>query len=91
MSKNHKKDLNYFVHFALFISAVSGCVLTSAFASLAGIPVGITISWVGWRYVQSLQELRRMSQLSRKRGRNNKIVLFARVKLNTIEVLISKG
>ena len=50
MSEKHKKvrmALNYFEHFVIFISAVSGCVSISPFGSLVGIPVGITSSAVG--------------------------------------------
>ena len=45
MSEKHKKvcrALNYFEDFLIFISAVSGCVSISAFASLTGIPIVIT-------------------------------------------------
>ena len=44
MSEKHKnvcEDLDYFKHFLVFVSAVSGCVSISAFASLIGIPVGV--------------------------------------------------
>ena len=46
MGEKHKKyflifSKNVFKHFLIFISAVSGCVSISAFASLVGIPVGI--------------------------------------------------
>ena len=47
MSEKHKKAcraLNWFEHFLIFISAVSCCVSISAFASLAGVLVGITSS-----------------------------------------------
>ena len=70
MSEKHKKAcsaLNSFEHFLIFISAVSGCVSVSA--SLLGVPVGITSSAVGIRFVQSLHELKSISQLSRKRGK----------------------
>ena len=52
MSEKHKimcRALNYFEHFLVFISAVSGCVLISAFASSVGIPVGITSSALGFK------------------------------------------
>ena len=42
MNEKHKKTcraLNYFIHFFIFITAVSGCVSISAFASLVGVPV----------------------------------------------------
>ena len=44
MNEKHKEDcraLNYFENFLVFVSAVSGCVSISAFASLVGVPVGI--------------------------------------------------
>ena len=50
MSEKHKKvcrALNYFEHFLIFISAVSGCVSVSAFSSLVGVPVNVTSSAIG--------------------------------------------
>ena len=49
MGEKHKKDckaLNYFEHFFVFDSAVSGCVSISIFASLIVAPVGIASSAV---------------------------------------------
>ena len=46
MSRKHKKvctTLNYIEHFIL-ASAISGCILISAFASLLGISKGFTCS-----------------------------------------------
>ena len=36
--------LNYFEHFLVFVSAASGFLSVSAFASLVGVPVGFTSS-----------------------------------------------
>ena len=50
MSKNHKKScrvLNYINHLLIAISTTTGCVSNSAFASLVGIPIGITSSAIG--------------------------------------------
>ena len=50
MSKKHKKvctTLNYIEHFLILGSTITGCVSISAFASLVGIPVGITSSAIG--------------------------------------------
>ena len=47
MSKKHRKmyrTLNHFEHSLLFMSAVTGCVLISAFVSLVGAPIEITSS-----------------------------------------------
>ena len=50
MSKKHKKvctTLNYNEHFFILASAVTGCISIFAFASLLGIPIGITTSTIG--------------------------------------------
>ena len=50
MSKKHKKifsTLNYIEHFHILASTITGCVSISAFASLIGIPIGITSSAIG--------------------------------------------
>ena len=47
MCKKHKKVyrlLNYIEHLLILICTVTGCVSISAFASLFGIPIGITCS-----------------------------------------------
>ena len=44
MSEKYKKmcrALNYFEHFFVFASAVSGCVSISEFDSLVGVPVSV--------------------------------------------------
>ena len=50
MSKEHKEvcaTLNYIEHFLILASKITGCVTISAFASLVGIPVGVTSSEIG--------------------------------------------
>ena len=50
MSKKHKKvctTLNYIEHFLILASTITGCISISAFASLIGIPIGITNSTIG--------------------------------------------
>ena len=50
MSKKHKKSckvLNYIDHLLIVISAITGCVSISSFASLFGVPIGITSSAIG--------------------------------------------
>ena len=45
MSKKHKKvcaTVNYIEHFLILGSTITGCVSSSAFASLLCIPIGIT-------------------------------------------------
>ena len=50
MKKKHKKVcrvLNYIDHSLIVIFAITGCVSISVFASLIGIPIGITSSAIG--------------------------------------------
>ena len=50
MSKNHKKVcrvLNYIEHSLIVTSTITGCISISAFASLVGIPIEISISTIG--------------------------------------------
>ena len=50
MSKKHKKvckTLNYFEHSLILASTIMVCISISVFASLIGIPTGITSSAIG--------------------------------------------
>ena len=50
MSEKHKEvstTLNCIEHFLILISVITGCVSVTAFASLVGIPIGITSTAVG--------------------------------------------
>ena len=50
ISKKHKKVciyLNYIKHFLILTSTITGCVSCSAFLSLTGIPIRITIFAIG--------------------------------------------
>ena len=64
------KYLNYVEHLLILVSTVTGCVWISAFASLVCVPVDITNSAVGIKFVQSLPELKSISHLLRKRRIN---------------------
>ena len=75
MSKKCEKvctTLNYIKHLLKLVSAVTGCVSISAYGSFVGIPIGITTSAVGLKIcgsIKYIQEVKRISQLSRKRGK----------------------
>ena len=65
MSKKHKnvlKLLNYIAQSLILVSAVTGCVLISAFASLSGIAIGIASSAVRFKKYSIAQELKCISQ-----------------------------
>ena len=85
MIKKHKKvctTLNYIEHFLILGSTITGCVCISGFASLAGIPIGITSSTTG---------LSQHKSTIKKKKKHNKIVFLAKYKLNSREFLISKA
>ena len=98
MTEKHKKAslaLNYFEHFLVFVSAVSGRVLIPAVDSLVGVPVGIANSGVGLKICTITVGIKKYKpDVKNKNKKHNKIMLLAKTKLktklNTIEVLISK-
>ena len=55
MSREHKKvctTLNYIKHYLILASTITGYISISAFASLLDIPIGITSSAVGLKFVE---------------------------------------
>ena len=96
MSKNHKKVcrvLNYIDHLLIVISTITGCVSISDFVSLIGIPIGITSSAIGLKICIITAVMKKYKSITKKKKKkkHEKIVLLAKTKLNSIEVLISKA
>ena len=70
MSKKHKnvcRILDYNDHSLIVISTITGCVSISTFASLVGIPIGITSSATGLKICVTQQELKCKSIIKKKR------------------------
>ena len=73
------KALNYFGRFLVFVSVVSGCVSISAFASLVGVPVGISSFVVGLKIYAIAAEIKNFQYIiNKKRKNNDKIVLLGK-------------
>ena len=93
-SKNHKKvctTLSYIEYFLILASTITGCVSIYTFASLVGIPIGITSSAIGLKnYAITAAIKKYKSMIKKKKNKHDKIVLLGKSKLNSIEVLISK-
>ena len=90
MSKKHKKVLNYIDHLLILISTITRSVSISAFASLVGIPIGITSSAIGLKICAITAGIKKYkSIIKKKKKKHDRIVLLAKSKLNSIEVLIS--
>ena len=95
MNRKHKKvyiTLNCIEHFLILASTITGCISVSAFASLLGIPLGITSSAIGLKICAIVAGIKKYKSIIKKKKKKlDKIVLLAKAKLNSIEVLISKA
>ena len=95
MGRKHKKVftiLNYIENFLILASTITGCISISAFASLFGIPIGITNSAIGFQICAIAARIQKYkSIIKKKKKKHDKIVFLAKSKLNSIEVLISKA
>ena len=94
-SKKYKKvcrTLNYIEHFLIFVSTITGCILISDFASLLGIPIGITSSKIGLKVFAITAGIKKYKLIiKKKKKKHDKVVLLAKSKLNSVQVLISKA
>ena len=92
MSKKHKKVfrvLQYIEHLLILVSSVTGLVSIFAFASLVGIPVGIPSSAVRSKICVITAGIKKCkSIIQKKKKKQDKIVLLAKSKLNSTEILI---
>ena len=91
MSKKYKKictTLNYIEHFLILASTITGCISISAFSSLIGILIGITSSGTGLKICAIAAAIKNFKSIIKKKN-HDKIVLLAKSKLNSIEILIS--
>ena len=95
MSRKHKKvctTLNYIEHFLILASTITGSISISAFTSLIGIPIGITSSGIGLKICAITAGIKTCkSIIKKKKKKHDKILLLAKSKLNSIEVLISEA
>ena len=92
LSRRHKKvftSLNYIDNFLILASVVTGCISISSFVSLLGIPIGITSFAIGLKICATVAGItKHKTIIQKKKKKHEKIVLLAKSKLNSIEVLI---
>ena len=82
MSRKHRKAwtaLNYIEHFLILASRLTGYISVSAFASLLGITIGITISAIGLKICAITAGIK-TSIIKKKKRKHDKIVLLAKSK-----------
>ena len=91
----HKKvfaTLNYIEFFLILVSTITECISISAFASLIGIPIAIASSAIRLKICAVAARIKRYKSIIKKKKKNHdKIVLLAKSKLNSLELLISKA
>ena len=79
-------------HFLILAYATTGCISISAFASLFGIPKGIRSSAIGLKICAIAPGIKKYkSAIKKKKKKCSEIVLLAKFKLNSLEVLIYKA
>ena len=90
MSKKHKKVyrvLNYIEPLLILISTVTGCVCISSFASLVGMPIGITSSALRLKVCVITVGMKKYKpKIEKKKEKHNKMLLLAKSKFNSVEV-----
>ena len=95
MSRMHKKvftTLNYIEHVLILASTITRGISISDFASLFGVPIGITSSAIGLKICAIAAGVKKYrSIIKKKKKKHDKMVLLAKTKLNSTEVLISKA
>ena len=84
--------MNYIGCFFVVTYTITGCVSIFAFASLVDIPIGITSSANGLEICAIISQIKKWKSIVKKKEKkHDKIVLIAKSKLNSMEVLISKA
>ena len=84
--------MNYIEHLLTVTSRVTEWNSISVFASLVGIPKGITNSAVGLKICAITTGIKSYKSIIKKKKRkHDKIVLLEKSKINSIEVLISEA
>ena len=92
MSQKYEKVSDYIDHLLILISTVIGYIVISAFPSSVGIPIGFTRSAVGLEICVIITGINNYKSLIKKKEKKpDKIVLIAKSKLSSIEVLFSKA
>ena len=89
MSKKHKKVyrvLNYIEPLLILISTVTGCVCISSFASLVGMPIGITSSALRLKVCVITVGMKKYKpKIEKKKEKHNKMLLLAKSKFSCVE------
>ena len=81
--------VNYIEHFLILGSTINGCVSISGFGFLVSISIGIPIGLNIFAITAVIKMYKSINK--KKKKKHYKIVLLAKSKLNSIEILMSKA
>ena len=85
--KNYCTTLKYIEHVLILASTITGCISISAFASLIGIPIGITSSAIGLKICAITAGIKKYKSTIKKIKKKHDIIVFlAKSKLNSTVV-----
>ena len=91
MNKKHRKvctTRNYIEHFFILVSIITGCFSTSDFASLFGVPAGISNSAIGLEICTITAGFKKYKLITKKKKKkHDKTVLLAKSKLNRMVLI----
>ena len=74
------------------VCTITGCISISASVSLLGIPIGTMSSAIGLKICAIVVRFKKYNSIIKKKEKNyDKIVLLAKTKLNSIEILICRA
>ena len=95
ISKKLSKCISFFDYFdksLIVLSVASGVVSIASFATIIGAPIGITSASLSLAFSLCTELVKKLLKGTRnKKKKHNKIVMFARNKLNSIESKISEA
>ena len=93
MNRKHKKFCTTYIEQVLILApAITRCISFSAFSSWLGIPIRIRSSAIGLKICAMAAGIKKYRSMIKNNKKNHdKMVLLAKSKFNSIEVLTSKA
>ena len=85
-------SFDYFEKSLILLSKASGSISIALFATVIGVPIEIAIVSFSFAFSITTETVKKLLKTTQnKKEKNNKIVLLARSKLNSIEIKISEA
>ena len=82
-------SFDYIDKILIVLSATSGRISIMSFTSIVGLPAGITTASFALVFPLTTGIIKKLLKITRKKKKHNKIIMLAKIKLNSIETLMS--